>query len=498
MGLLRAGRYVLHSEIASGGMASVHLGRAVGTGGFARTVAIKRLHPHLARDPDFVRMFLDEARIASRVHHPNVVATLDVVAHEGELLLVMEHVLGDSWWSVLRLMREQNEPAPLDVVSAVLVGLLSGLHAAHEARTEGGAPLEVVHRDVSPHNVLVGIDGVARVVDFGIAKAISRVHSTRDGEVKGKLSYMAPEQVNQEHVDARTDIYAAGVVLWESLTGARLYEADNPGAVIQKVLEGDAPAPSSRRQEVPPALDALVLRALAVDPADRPSTAAELAAELEAIVPPASPRVVGDFLARVAASHLAERRRLISELEQTPSDGALHLEHKPPSLGWSTPEQRRALAAADTAVTLVPASADPATGPASPERPRRRRAAAGAIAVALAALLGVGGYLRWPRALTAKDASASSSAMPPASSAPAESLVPASALSLAPSPRAAEAPPAASASAGTTTGHVRRPPRRVASPAVTATTSARPPANDCNPSYTLDENGVKRFKPWCI
>ena len=182
---------------------------------------------------------------------------------------------------------------------------------------------------------------------------------------------------------------------------------------------------------------------------------------------------------------------------QTPSDGALHLEHKVPSLGWSTPEDRRALTSAETAVTLLPASADPAPPPAPPERSRRRsRAAAGAIAVALAAVLGVGGYLGWPRALTAKDASASSSAMPTASAAPAESLGPASALSLAPSPRAAEPP--APASASPTTGHVRRPSRRVASPAVTATTSARPPANDCNPSYTLDENGVKRFKPWCI
>ena len=238
-------------------MATVHLGRSIGTGGFARTVAIKRLHPHLTNDPDFVTMFLDEARITSRIHHPNVVATLDVVRDEGELLLVMEHVLGPSWWTVLRTASQEGRAIPLDIISAVLSGILSGLHAAHEARTENGEPLELVHRDVSPQNALVGNDGVARVVDFGIAKAASRVHSTRDGEVKGKLSYMAPEQIRRLAVDRRADVYSAGVVLWESLTGERLYQADDAGGVILLVLEGEAPAPSSLRSDVPPALDHL-------------------------------------------------------------------------------------------------------------------------------------------------------------------------------------------------------------------------------------------------
>ncbi|HSQ67748.1 MAG TPA: serine/threonine-protein kinase, partial [Polyangiaceae bacterium] len=217
------GRYVLCDAIASGGMATVHLGRLLGPVGFSRTVAIKRLHPHFARDPEFVAMFLDEARLAARIRHPNVVSTLDVVVLQGELFVVMDYVHGEALSKLIRA----NGAVPPPIAASIIAGVLYGLHAAHEAKTDDGAPLHIVHRDISPQNVLVGVDGSARVVDFGVAKAVGRLQTTREGALKGKIAYMSPEQISTDSVDRRTDIYAASVVLWEMLTGKRLYQADH-------------------------------------------------------------------------------------------------------------------------------------------------------------------------------------------------------------------------------------------------------------------------------
>jgi serine/threonine protein kinase len=218
--VLDFGRYALHDAIASGGMATVHLGRMGTTAGVTRTVAIKRMHPHLLAEPDFASMFLDEARLAMRIQHPNVVGTFDVIATETELLLVMDFVLGESLDRLLRRARATRQPPPVRVICSVLAGVLTGLHAAHEARDEGGAPLDIVHRDVSPQNVLVGVDGVPRVVDFGVAKAAGRLHTTEEGQIKGKLAYMAPEQLTMARLDRRVDVFAAAAVLWEPTTRA--------------------------------------------------------------------------------------------------------------------------------------------------------------------------------------------------------------------------------------------------------------------------------------
>src|SRR4051794_29784074 len=190
---LHVGRYALYGEIASGGMATVHFGRLLGPVGFSRTVAVKRLHAHLAKDPEFVSMFLDEARLAARVRHPNVVPTLDVVAAQGELFLVMEYVQGESFARLLHVTKSNGQRIPRDIVCAVLASVLHGLHAAHEAKSERGEALGIVHRDVSPQNILVGVDGIARVLDFGIAKAAGRAQVTREGQVRGKMAYIAPE-----------------------------------------------------------------------------------------------------------------------------------------------------------------------------------------------------------------------------------------------------------------------------------------------------------------
>ena len=315
------GRYALYGEIATGGMATVHYGRLLGSAGFSRTVAIKRLHPQFARDPDFVRMFLDEARLAGRIRHPNVVPTLDVVAIDDELFLVMEYVQGESVARLVRTVLSRRQQIPLDILSAILCGALHGLHAAHEATDERGNPLDVVHRDVSPQNILVGADGVPRVLDFGVAKAAGHSHHTRDGQLKGKLSYMSPEQLRAEGVDRRTDVFASGVVLWEMLTLRRLFAGDNAGSIVTSVLQQQILAPSELVRGLPPALDSIVLRALARDRTRRFESARAMAKALEQCIPIASPSRVSEWIEGLVGDLLAERAQTVSRIESASLDG---------------------------------------------------------------------------------------------------------------------------------------------------------------------------------
>jgi serine/threonine-protein kinase len=223
-------RYEILSELATGGMATVYLGRLRGPHGFARLVAVKAMHPQLAKDRIFHDMFLDEARLSARIRHPNVVPTIDVVSERGHLLLVMEYVEGESLGALARLHREKGG-FPQAIACAIAHDMLAGLHGAHETTGEDGKGLGLIHRDVSPQNILVGVDGLARVLDFGVAKAAGRVHVTQSGEVKGKIPYMPPEQLAGEDLDRTVDVYAAGVVLWEMLTGRRLFDGPNEVAI---------------------------------------------------------------------------------------------------------------------------------------------------------------------------------------------------------------------------------------------------------------------------
>jgi eukaryotic-like serine/threonine-protein kinase len=313
------GRYALHGEIASGGMAVVHFGRLLGPVGFSRPVAIKRLHAQLAREPNVRAMFIDEARLASRIRHPNVVPTLDVVTHGDDLLLVMEYVHGEPLQQLMRGMRQRGERIPLRITLAIMASVLHGLHAAHEATTETGQPLNVVHRDVSPQNVIVGVDGVARVLDFGIARATVRLENTREGIVKGKLAYMAPEQLGAEPIDRRTDVYAAGVVLWEAITQRPLFDGDSEAAIIASVLRQEILPPSSLIPGIPDGLDDVVLRALAPDKEHRFQTAHEMATALAAIVPPANDATVAAWVDEIVGPELRERQAMVtSALKLTP------------------------------------------------------------------------------------------------------------------------------------------------------------------------------------
>ena len=288
------GRYAIHEEIASGGMATVYLGRLDGTGGFSRNVAIKRLHAHLARDPEFVRMFLDEARIAARIRHPNVVPVLDVVNTGDEIFLVMEYVAGESLARLTRGAAERGERMPVAIAAAVVVGVLRGLHAAHEATDEQGQPLCIVHRDVSPQNIIVGRDGAAHLLDFGVAKAAGQLQTSRNGRIKGKVSYMPPEQARGAEVTRVVDVYAAGVILWELLTGERLFPGDNEAIVLERVLFGEVAAPSHKAG--PPELDEVVMRAISRDPLERFPTAREMARAIEAAVSVAGTSEVSEWL----------------------------------------------------------------------------------------------------------------------------------------------------------------------------------------------------------
>ncbi|HSO34774.1 MAG TPA: serine/threonine-protein kinase, partial [Labilithrix sp.] len=278
IGAARFGRYALGPELGAGGMATVTFGVATGALGFARPVAIKRIHPTLVHDSAALRDAIrDEARIASRVRHPNVVAVLDVIEEADDVGIVLEYIHGEALSSLLRRSGTRREPLPIGVALAVAVDVLHGLHAAHTAVDERGAPLGIVHRDVSPQNVIVGADGVARVLDFGISKAESRASVTRDGQVKGKLRYMAPEQLGGE-VTPTADTYAVGIVLWEALAGCSPFEDIDEGAqLLGRVLSGVTVAPSAHRQAVSPVLDAIVARALEVRPASRFPTAAAMA-----------------------------------------------------------------------------------------------------------------------------------------------------------------------------------------------------------------------------
>ena len=319
---LQIGRYVLHGEIASGGMASVHYGRLVGTSGFTKTVAIKRLHRQLAQQAGFRKMILEEGRLAARIRHPNVVPPLDVLAEGGELLLVMEYVHGESLARLLRGAWAAGERVPLPVGAAILSNVLHGLHAAHEAKDESGKPLAIVHRDISPQNIIVGVDGIARVIDFGIAKAATSEEMTTTGTIKGKVPYLAPEQLEGEPATRLTDVYAASVVFWEVLAGRRLFTGDDDGEVLRKIMSMEIPPPSLHNPLVAGTVDDVVLRGIARDPKDRFESAREMALALEEAVHLATASVVGAWTERLAAETLAERAERIREVEGTASPAA--------------------------------------------------------------------------------------------------------------------------------------------------------------------------------
>ena len=282
VGRQRIDRYDLVAEIASGGMATVYLARLAGVGGFQRFVAIKRLHPHLQSEEEFVEMFLDEARLAAGIHHPNVVPILEVGASDRGYYLVMEYIEGDTLARLLARASARGRPMPPEIGLRITLDMLAGLHAAHELRDHMGNPTELVHRDVSPQNVLVGLDGIARITDFGVARAASRLSATRVGQLKGKIAYMAPEQaVANPVIDRRADVFSSGVVLWEALASRRLFKSDNDAATLSRILSEPIPDLSRLNPAVSPQVNAVVMKALARDQNQRFASCAKFADALE-------------------------------------------------------------------------------------------------------------------------------------------------------------------------------------------------------------------------
>ena len=308
----RLDRFELIAELASGGMATVFLARLSGVAGFQRLAAIKRLHPHLAREPEFVEMFLDEARLAARIHHPNVVPIQEVGESEHGYYLVMDYIEGDTLARVLAKAAKTNSKVPYGVTIRILLDTLAGLHAAHEMKDDHGEPLQIVHRDVSPQNILVGVDGVARVVDFGVARAATRLSTTRSGQLKGKLAYMAPEQARGAGVDRRADLFACGIVLWEALATKRLFKGDGEAETLNRVLYEPIATPSSVRPDVPKALEDICMKALSRDVDQRFATAQDFGDELEkaarALGSVGSVRDVAECLQEVIGVDLTQQR----------------------------------------------------------------------------------------------------------------------------------------------------------------------------------------------
>lgn len=281
------GRYRLAYQLASGGMGTVYLARAAGPAGFEKLVALKRIHPHMATDRRFVSMFLDEARIAAQIQHPNVCSVIDFGEVDGSYFLTMPFILGESMNRVIgtaaRASGAVAELLPL-VAARLVADACEGLHAAHELRDESGRSRDVVHRDVSPHNLMVGYDGVARVLDFGVASARDRHYQTTTGEVKGKFAYLAPEQIEAQKVDRRADIWALGVVLWEAVTARRLFARESMAATIRCVTTMQVPSVRELAPHAPAALDQVVQKALARDPAERYPTARAMGKDLAQIL----------------------------------------------------------------------------------------------------------------------------------------------------------------------------------------------------------------------
>ena len=313
----RLGRYEVLSQLASGGMAAVYVARARGVAGFERLVAIKVLHPHLAYEEEFISMFLDEARLAARIRHPNVVGTLDISDTEGDgFFLVMEYIEGDHLGSLLTAAARAGKRLDTHITVRLVLDALGGLGAAHALNDEQGEPLKLVHRDISPHNIMVGTDGIGRLTDFGVAKAEKRLTSTRAGQFKGKLAYMAPEQASTGHADQRSDLFSMGIILWESLTGRRLFRGENNAATLNKILQEEIPLVSSLYPDLE-CFDAVLSIALEREPDDRFQSADEFANALEAAAHNgpgiATPRAVGAIMREVLAEKIDAQKTRVRE-----------------------------------------------------------------------------------------------------------------------------------------------------------------------------------------
>jgi serine/threonine-protein kinase len=530
-------RYEVFGEIASGGMASVRYGRRIGPLGISRPVAVKRLHPQFANNPDFVSMFIDEARLSARLVHVNIVATLDVLLAPGEISLVMEYVHGEALGVLLEKQREFRDTVPLRIAVSLSASVLHGLHAAHEATDDANRPLHVVHRDVSPQNILVGADGVPRMIDFGIARALGRMRSTPSGEIKGKLAYIAPEQLQGGGVDRRADVYGAAVVLWETLTGRALFDAESESALVHRVLHGAIPAPSQVNPGIPRAIDEIVLRGLARDPKQRHATALDMALALEHVIAPATQSEVARWLDRLIGDKLRNRARALTLMQEAPAQEEAPAQVRPRA---NAPETRKIeLASSQPGWPQVPEpdemeAADAALGvegaslhgrPSSEIRLRGRRSAVRGLVIGLLLAAAAAAVLAWaqlrvreePHEVPLVKPAPEATVVQPALRSPA--AVP-DLRRAEPEPQSEVAQPGASKSAFEAAKPEAQPdvkseaekpaetkraarvwkPRRKQESAKQQQMQTPPPKPkpNCDPYYYIDHEGIRRPKPECL
>ncbi len=330
-----AGKYRLIAELGQGGMATVYLAVALGTSGFRKLAVVKLIRPQYAADPDLIEMFLDEARLCARLNHPNIVQTYDVGIDDGQHLMAMEYLDGVSFNAAISRLGRDGGVLAFPLRARVLIEVLEGLRYAHELKDYDGKPLQIVHRDVTPHNIFVTYDGQVKLLDFGIAKAATSSVQTATGVIKGKLTYMAPEQAFGDPVDARADLYAVGVMLWEALTGRRRFPAGlSDAAMFTRVASGELPeAPNAAALGFPAEIDDIIVKSLAPKREDRFQTAAELRAALEAVmqkVQGGSLRELGSMLANAFSEERARIRQVIEEQFRLMDSGR---STPPPSIG---------------------------------------------------------------------------------------------------------------------------------------------------------------------
>jgi tRNA A-37 threonylcarbamoyl transferase component Bud32 len=455
------GRYRIVLPLGQGGTADVYLAVANGPSGFHKLVVLKALRKCFSDDPDFRAMFLSEARLAARLHHPNIVQTNEVIEVDGVPTLVMEYLDGQPLSQVI--VRGRQGGFSLSMQLRVLIDALAGLHCAHELTDFDGTPLSVVHRDVSPHNLFVTVEGQAKVLDFGIAKLERSNVETEVGTIKGKLRYMAPEQIAGAKLDRRADIYAAGVVLWEAVVGERMWRNCPEDEIRARVRAGDVPMPATVRPDVSVSLDRICRKALAFRPDDRHATAQELADDVERALQErgnaagVTQRDIGATVARLFADVRAETKVAI---------------------------ERKLGRASMTAIPIAAAT-----------RPRRRRVLLGVTGgAAIAAFVLV--FVAWQSGVLSRGRAPEPVALPaPPPAAPAPAVEPPT--------RPLAAAPAGRPDRDTRVRAARAAIRRVVQPtatdAPTVPAAAVPaPAPDCQPPFFIDADGIKRFRPECM
>jgi serine/threonine protein kinase len=483
----RLGRYELLRRLGSGGMAEVHLARAAGLEGFQKLVVLKRILPHLSADPEFVRMFLAEARLAAILDHSNVVQVFDIGREGADYYFTMEYVYGENLQTILRAVRRKGDTLPVELAIAIAIGAASGLHYAHDRVGFDGMPLQIVHRDVSPTNVMVTYDGCVKVADFGIAKVTSRTDVTRAGIRKGKVPYMSPEQCKAQALDRRSDVYALGIVLYEATTGVRLFDGDNEFGVMNRIVNGDIPLPSTRRQNYPKDLERIVMKALSTERDKRYASGAELASDLE--------RFARERRLRVSQSALGEFMHALFEPRPFPF-GALLGTANASFAGGGTGEHSDVRAGSVPAVRLPP-DVTPASHPSTTSTSSRSRSHIGSMPRSGGTLRGVAIGLGVVAGIAAVGVGAAwmfgvGRTVDPAAPAAIGTTVSAPATTAAPAPAPAAAPAAAAAPAPAAAPAVEPPAAAPAeAPPVEAAPAEAPAAEEL---VIVDENDPRRPK----